>query len=94
MATHSSILAWKIPWREEPFGYSPQGRKELEMIERLSAHTHTHTHKLGGSVLRIALGHWHRLFKRKKVFGHLASLSLMDMSLEEGVMFSLGNQNL
>ena len=23
MATHSSILAWKIPWTEEPGGYSP-----------------------------------------------------------------------
>ncbi|RAX28935.1 UNVERIFIED_CONTAM: hypothetical protein DQE83_29100, partial [Escherichia coli] len=22
MATHSSILAWKIPWTEEPVGYS------------------------------------------------------------------------
>ena len=23
MATHSSILAWEISWREEPAGYSP-----------------------------------------------------------------------
>ena len=23
MATHSSILAWKIPWTEEPDRYSP-----------------------------------------------------------------------
>ena len=23
MATHSRILAWKIPWTEEPGGYSP-----------------------------------------------------------------------
>ena len=23
MPTHSSILAWKIPWAEEPGGYSP-----------------------------------------------------------------------
>ena len=23
MATHSSILSWKIPWREEPGSYSP-----------------------------------------------------------------------
>ena len=23
MATHSSILAWKIPWTEEPRGFSP-----------------------------------------------------------------------
>ena len=24
MATHSNILAWRIPWTEEPSGYSPQ----------------------------------------------------------------------
>ena len=24
MATHSSVLAWRIPWTEEPGGYSPQ----------------------------------------------------------------------
>ena len=23
MTTHSRILAWKIPWTEEPGGYSP-----------------------------------------------------------------------
>ena len=27
MAPHSSTLAWKIPWTEEPGGYSPQGCK-------------------------------------------------------------------
>ena len=26
MATHSSILAWKIPWTEDLVGYSPQDR--------------------------------------------------------------------
>ena len=31
MATHSSILAWKIPWTEEPEGYSPWGRKDSDM---------------------------------------------------------------
>jgi len=35
MATHSSILAWKIPWTEKPGGYSPWGRKELDTTERL-----------------------------------------------------------
>ena len=33
MATPSSILAWRIPWTEEPGGYSPQGRKELDTTE-------------------------------------------------------------
>ena len=26
MATHSSVLAWKIPWIEEHGGWSPWGR--------------------------------------------------------------------
>ena len=32
-APHSSILAWKTPWTEEPGGYSPCGRKESDMTE-------------------------------------------------------------
>ena len=28
MSTHSSILAWEIPWTEEPDGYSPWACKE------------------------------------------------------------------
>ena len=27
MAIHSSLLAWEIPWTEEPAGYSPLGPK-------------------------------------------------------------------
>ena len=43
MATHSSILAWRILWTEEPgAGYSPWGGKESDMTERLT-HAHTHT---------------------------------------------------
>ena len=39
MATHSSILAWRIPWAEEPGGlYSPWGRKESDTTERLHFH--------------------------------------------------------
>ena len=33
MATHPSILAWSMPWIEEPGGLSPWGRKELDMTE-------------------------------------------------------------
>ena len=36
MAAHSSILAWRIPWTEEPGGYSPWGLKELDKTEQLS----------------------------------------------------------
>ena len=36
MATHSSTIAWKIPWTEEPGGYSPWGRKESDMTGQLN----------------------------------------------------------
>ena len=31
MATHSSMLAWEIPWTEEPGGLQFTGSQELEM---------------------------------------------------------------
>ena len=33
MATHSSILAWEVSWREETGCYSPWGYKELDTTE-------------------------------------------------------------
>ena len=33
MATHSNILAWRIPWTEESGGYSPWGPKKLDTSE-------------------------------------------------------------
>ena len=36
MATCSSILAWRIPWPEEPGVLPPWGHKELDMTEQLS----------------------------------------------------------
>ena len=36
-ATHSTILAWRIPWTEEPGRlYSPRGHKESDTTEQLS----------------------------------------------------------
>ena len=36
MATHSSILAWRIPRTEEPGGLQSMGHKESDMTERLT----------------------------------------------------------
>ena len=33
MATHSSILAWRIPWTEELGGLQSTGRKESDTTE-------------------------------------------------------------
>ena len=35
MATHPSILGWKIPWTEEPGRLQYMGHKELDMTEQL-----------------------------------------------------------
>ena len=36
MEAHSSILAQKIPWTEEPGGNSPNGHKESDITEQLN----------------------------------------------------------
>jgi len=38
MAPHSSTLAWKIPWMEEPGGLQSMGSLESDMTERLHFH--------------------------------------------------------
>ena len=36
MATHSKILAWRIPWTEEPGRLQSMGRKEPDMTEQVN----------------------------------------------------------
>ena len=36
MASHSSILAWRIPWTEEPGGLQSMGSQESDTIEWLT----------------------------------------------------------
>ena len=45
MTTHSSTLAWEIPWTEEPGGLQHRGRQESDVTERLSTRM-TGTHYL------------------------------------------------
>ena len=40
MTTHSSILAWRIPWTEEPGGLQSIGLQRVRM-KQLSVHTET-----------------------------------------------------
>ena len=39
MTTHSSILAWRIPWTVEPGGLQSIGLQRVNMIE-VTKHTH------------------------------------------------------
>ena len=40
MATDSSILAWKMPWTEEPGGQQSMGSQRVDTTEQLSMRTH------------------------------------------------------
>ena len=42
IATHSNILAWRIPWSEDPGRLQSMGSQNSWTL--LSTHTHTHTH--------------------------------------------------
>ena len=43
MATHSSILAWEVPWTEELCGLQSRGFRSVQH-DWVYKHTHTHTH--------------------------------------------------
>ena len=46
MATHSSILAWEIPWTEEPGGLQSMGSQS---VRHVSTPEHVHTPRMSGS---------------------------------------------
>ena len=57
MATHSSILAWRIPRTEEAgrlHTYSPWDRKESDTTEQL---TYTHTQYVSSKFEKLSSGH-------------------------------------
>ena len=43
MATHSSILAWRIPWTEEPDRLQSTGLQELDTTQQLNNNSNTLT---------------------------------------------------
>ena len=45
MATHSSILIWRIPWTEEPGRLQSTGHKESDTTEQLHFHFHIQNKK-------------------------------------------------
>ena len=51
MATHSSVLAWNIPWTEEPGGLQSRGPQRV----RHDWATNIHTHRLWGELNRRKL---------------------------------------
>ena len=50
MAPHSSILAWRIPWTEEPGGLLSMGSHRVRHDWSDLAHTHARTHYRAWSI--------------------------------------------
>ena len=69
MATHSSTLAWEIPWMEEPGRLYPWGCKESDTTERLHFHF-TLFYKEGISLLQF-LYLFHLLIQTRWTHGFL-----------------------
>ena len=44
MATHSNILAWRIPWTKEPDGLQSMGLQRVGHDYESNTHIHTHTY--------------------------------------------------
>ena len=73
MATHSSILAWRIPWTEEP-DRGPRGRKESDTTEQL--HSLTHSIPTYPLISNVKTTHW----------GKVSFLSFMWLCSNSGVI--------
>ena len=59
MAIHTSILAWKVPWTEEPSGLQSMGSQRVgHDWATKHTHTHTHTHTYISPKLGIGLPWW------------------------------------
>ena len=50
MVTHSNILAWRVPWTEEPGELQSMGCKESDTTGHTHKYTHRHTHTLCSGV--------------------------------------------
>ena len=100
MATHSSILAWEVPWSEEP---GKLWSTELQRVRHdwsdwahTHTHTHTHTHILSTQQLFLIIPEVepHFLFWVQCIQIHKMTHSLPNpiMILLFCAMFSLGSE--
>ena len=87
MATHSSILVWRIPWTEKPGDYSPWGHRvghdwATHIHTYTHTHTHTHTHtkakpKLRHPLIQTQL-HWISLLLNYYKLFHLSRMRMLE----------------
>ena len=67
MATHSSILAWRMPWAEEPGGLQPIGLQSQTRLKQLS----THTRHMRARKHMVLVSYWFKQIATKGICGQL-----------------------
>ena len=58
MATHSDILAWRIPWTEEPGELQSKGCKESDLTECLSTQALPYIKQINNKDLLYSIGNY------------------------------------
>ena len=79
MATHSSILAWRIPWTEEPRGLQSMGSQTVRQDWGTNRNTHTSITSLKHFSILVPFYTWeNRLRKGKWLFEIIQRVSGRD----------------
>ena len=92
MATHSRILAWRIPWTEGPGGLQSMGSQSWTRLKQLSAHAraHTHTYAKHSVVYLCRLFSSHSLVdEHLDCFHVLAIITSAAMNIEMPISFQI-----
>ena len=84
-ATHSSILAWRIPRTRSLAGYSSQGHKESDMTERLTQHPSPQFRTLSKGFVKLQSFLWHQLRALLKLY-HSSTLFLPNPTSQTSVV--------
>ena len=71
MAVHSSILAWRIPWREEPGGLQSTGSERVEHNWATSHITHNADIYVYVAYTYVLLFYYQFIFVFESKIGHL-----------------------
>ena len=79
LTTHSSILAWEIPWMEEPGGLQSMGPQEEDTTEQL---THTCKVHISNEILLAVKRNETGWFVERRM--NLASVTQSEVSQKEG----------
>ena len=84
-ATHSSILAWRIPWTRSLAGYISRGHKESDMTERLTQHPSPQFRTLSKGFVKLQSFLWHQLRALLKLY-HSSTLFLPNPTSQTSVV--------